>query len=764
MTGGGATIDSLVGDPSTLQPNSEPVVTDFSIDALFDDSLANQLFPFDDGSLSLWTSGQSSSGEVSSEDWLLAATASLPNLNHALLPGSGAGDGTFEWEDEGIVGIDQNGMCFQWGGAAATVGGGAGQGGGVGLGGAEEGVKGGFGGGNDRAGLDENEVPEILEAADAMKGDGELRNIVNAYLSDSSDECTLLFQSTKITQKSYGVEKRFLCPPPQVTLIGAQWTAHPTTSAQVVVLQPNHISATKTLPETTFPIHTAELTSDHFMRVDLISKTTHLRDTMDLMARTRVAQCVFKGVYVGDSEAKRMEMRCDVWKGNKLEGIEEIFEEELNWDGSQGAVRPVREVVENGFVFGSEGSVSRALKEKGAKGVEVIELSEMVTLMRGVKSMNVRIVSKPTKRVSVAEMIFSGTAIALFNRLKSQKITTKYLASDHQGTHLTVTNPSWQPWIVWKLTDPRFDLSRVPCESPIARTELAAMMHQQTVYEPFDDELVWVKGTQRLGVHEDVDVLQLLAAGKLMAAAAVKGGSEGVDDLWLKFGDVVVLQNAVTGLCTRPLVCQHMDSLGGSEECKLLEEANRGSPVGQLNRVCFSVFGERGKYMTLTAGMVLVGTEPAGVAVAVPASRHASKKRMVDRFEVSLGESAIWTVVTVDQAEYSFWKPKSHTCNESIANIIAKPSVPIPTVFRIQSLGKRVLLFSGQNFTSSLSCFIGCVQAAKTEVLCGEIAIVEVGDDVFGGCGALGRVMFEPVLLVSRVDGCVFRTGFYSFL
>ncbi|PWN40673.1 LAG1-DNAbind-domain-containing protein [Ceraceosorus guamensis] len=68
----------------------------------------------------------------------------------------------------------------------------------------------------------------------ALSGDAEptdclsfISDTMDNYLSSSSrlglGERTVLVMTSKVGQKSYGVEKRFLCPPPMVVLIGSSW-------------------------------------------------------------------------------------------------------------------------------------------------------------------------------------------------------------------------------------------------------------------------------------------------------------------------------------------------------------------------------------------------------------------------------------------------------------------------------------------------------------------------------------------------------------
>ncbi|KAJ3082587.1 hypothetical protein HDU99_002201 [Rhizoclosmatium hyalinum] len=681
-----------------------------SIDALFEDQdlpLPHPMFLYDViGNMGTPTLTSYAGGTASNSDSIdLIPTLDFEFENSMRQSSSSSSS------DHEIVGIDQNGMQFQWDDMASVFG----------------------------------AVAAVGDEGDgqSLMNDGELSQLVQCYLLDPSDECTVLVQSTKITQKSYGVEKRFLCPPTQVTLIGTRWHQDQF-PAQAVILQPHHVSSRRFLATTSGSVHVSKVVGE-FLRVDLLSTTSHLRDSFNLLYRTRVVRGLFPHVFVNESDARQMDMSVDVWCAkNNLVSQEGDDCDEGN-DVYVGKRKEQAAMIESvgRFVFGSQGIIEFQGngEPKDAKGVVRVS---------GIKSSLVRVVSKPTKRVSVAEQIYSGSQVVLFNRLKAQKITTKYLASDHHGTELSVTYPNWQSWYIWNLNDENFDPSKVPSESPLVRKNTQKTGSTQK-HDASKTDLVWVKGDARVGLFKDDSDF----SEAIIDAHQVSNPTE-ENDSHLKFGDVVVLQNAVTGLVTCPLVLTHSDRLSDDRSVDDFQDVAKGMPVGQLNRLCLVLWEDEKQFLVLSLGSV-VETALVAQDTGSSTSRNAAKKRAFEK-NVMLGENSIWTIVGIDQAEYSFWK---YPASQNLFNddCFVSPVGQIPAIFSFQQVSGCRWLLSGQNFSQSLCCFFGRFQAIKTEVLCGECMMVEFA--VGMSCDWDEPEDAQPVLLVDRADGVIFRSGFY---
>ena len=55
--------------------------------------------------------------------------------------------------------------------------------------------------------------------------------------------------------------------------------------------------------------------------------------------------------------------------------------------------------------------------------------------------------------------IFSGSLVALYNRVKSQTVTTRYLGMDGSPVEWISKTNEWDVFTIWLSTDPRIDKS-----------------------------------------------------------------------------------------------------------------------------------------------------------------------------------------------------------------------------------------------------------------------------------------------------------------
>ncbi|KAI8615533.1 hypothetical protein BC830DRAFT_1122084 [Chytriomyces sp. MP71] len=498
------------------------------------------------------------------------------------------------------------------------------------------------------------------------------RIYASASLRDPRGLRTILIETPKITQKSYGNERRFLCPPPQITLLGRAWKptdqdAQQDESALSVELQfgaaAPHESFTELLPRSHADASEAE---------------------------TRVA--VFKGVYATGDEMAQRSVNADV----RLDACGK-------WKMQSGPIR---------------------------------------------------VVSKPTKRVSEAELLYSGSSVALFNRLKAQKCSTRYLAVSTDGTQLSVSAPHWDAWTLWRLDDPRFDVSRFP------RKGDGYGDSHTTV-----DELVWhAPGVHLQGWTAPQCVLDARAANAEDAAEAFARDP-------LRFGDVVVLRNAVSGLVTRPLVLKSLECLlwVGSGAAGAIMDARVGECVGQMHRACFAKYEEEGKLLAVwedVVGVFDVAVANAAEAAALSGNgwKHGSgvkRRRSADGLD-GAADSAIWTIIGVGKTEYTFWMP--HQTMQLTPPMALELPIQMPVITSIDTTLGRVWRIRGRHFFPYLMCFIGVHAASNTVCLCPEVLEVDVGILKTNKTDQAEATMVqshEPIFLVDAQSGVVFRSGFH---
>ncbi|EJD42668.1 LAG1-DNAbind-domain-containing protein [Auricularia subglabra TFB-10046 SS5] len=190
-------------------------------------------------------------------------------------------------------------------------------------------------------------------------------------------ERTIIVMSSKVAQKSYGTEKRFLCPPPTAVLIGNSWWSEISRhgSDQGKTLPPRvvvSISGEPTPPECT---------------VDWISASGKSFDPADPPpkdATTYIGRAVGKQLFISEVDEKK----------KKVEALIHVTAPTVD-DGPERVIG----------IF---------------------------------KSRPIKVISKPSKKRQSAKnlelCINHGSTIALFHRLRAQTVSTKYLCVSGSGT------------------------------------------------------------------------------------------------------------------------------------------------------------------------------------------------------------------------------------------------------------------------------------------------------------------------------------------
>ncbi|KAH9455263.1 hypothetical protein Pst134EA_022737 [Puccinia striiformis f. sp. tritici] len=206
-----------------------------------------------------------------------------------------------------------------------------------------------------------------------------LTPFIRLYLSSTNrfllGERTVLVLSGKVAQKSYGAEKRFLCPPPSALLLGCSWWAaadadprRPMPSSNRLALHP--------------PTTVISMSGEHSIPTEAYSEWMSMSghvvgDQASLDDVVIAGRCVGKQLHISEVDEKT----------KKVEALVRVI----------------------------------------APGFGPPEARHIGTF----PSKPIKVISKPSKkRQSIKNLdlcIHHGTTIALFNRLRSQTVSTKYL-------------------------------------------------------------------------------------------------------------------------------------------------------------------------------------------------------------------------------------------------------------------------------------------------------------------------------------------------
>ncbi|KAG0910260.1 hypothetical protein G6F60_011341 [Rhizopus arrhizus] len=467
--------------------------------------------------------------------------------------------------------------------------------------------------------------------------------------------------------------------------------------------------------------------------------------------------------------------------------------------------------------------VSGADEKRRKAQVQVEIRSGQGTPIGTFHSKPIKVISKPSKkRQSVKNMdlcIHHGTTVALFNRVRAQTISTKYLGvssldsqQKDRGTCFVTRTTSWDPFLIYIV-----DLSRSPnTPSPVPFSHHPTISH----YPP-------------------------------PPAIAIQNHQ---GSLALHYNQPIVLQCVSTGLVSPVLIIRRVEKgsmvMGGNRLNDLSYPSGGewgdealGDPVSQLHKVGFqivqdpsiaqynkSTFQEQDKFFlppvthwTLpqasptinylacindVVGMHRVTderkivsrftTEIEDIKMAVRKRRlsyqqhsttvKSSNRRRVnslndellsrhvggdagrcpdqplngDCWTEDVSDSAVWTIVGTNSTSFAFWTPPDYS----------KPFYDLqdfPYVESIQSLSSTVLSLVGEHFTSDLTVWFGDVPSIQTEFKSNQLLSCTVPErhellDSFSTQLDLDTNRHKIPLLLVQEDGIIYNSLlFYSF-
>ncbi|KAI8905295.1 hypothetical protein DFJ77DRAFT_479572 [Powellomyces hirtus] len=527
-------------------------------------------------------------------------------------------------------------------------------------------------------------------------------------------------------------------------------------------------------------------------RIDLLSRTTSVRDRGDAQQLREVAVAVFSKLHIGDEEDRKM--------------IPLFYE----------VITPMGK-----FTYESRPFTK---------------------------------ISKPSRKKLTAKaqlLISSGSTITMFNRTKSQTGSTRFLGVDPDSLNvqpcpadLETGLSVWDNWVIYTMDDPRFDHTTVPGCSPMVTAPQGNGVLSTVKNGQKQSKLVWArppttgeKGSD--AVKNFVTPPMTPRVGQSTSNSQSPPGSHigevEQEPALVHYGDTVVLQHCATGLVLRPMIIRKIEN----RTCAVLEEGDvtstglevRGDPISPLHKVAFQLEGHAGRYLCLGAkggnsAVVDVhhsrqadrSSEPpppagrrrssrvsrrassrsvtvdsdadyeegaggdggggrSGSRKARAASKSASKRKNVKGSPVmdDVGEICIWTVVATDHLEATFCLPNLTPSDlETIGLKRTTPLIPhpllpsigaVPILHTITVISPHRMELAGENLTDDLWVFLGSHAVSRT---CHEsAALLHVVLDRLppssaateGAAAAAARTVV-PVLL-ARDDGVIFRTGLY---
>ncbi|CAF0804759.1 unnamed protein product [Adineta steineri] len=289
------------------------------------------------------------------------------------------------------------------------------------------------------------------------------------------------------------------------------------------------------------------------------------------------------------------------------------------------------------------------------------------------ESRKIKVISKPSKKkqsVKNAESVCiqSGTKIALFNRLRSQNVSTRFL-------HVDETN------------------------------QFHASAHE------------WGSFYIHLVDNDE---------------SSIESNEFSVKEGFIQYGSTVKLVCSVTNQSLPYLIIRKVD-----KNFVLIES---DEPVSQLHKCAFEFKNNPTNFIYLS----LVNERIVGIA---------GKPCVNERFRININDSACWTIISTDKAEYTWFEGRGP---------VTHPIAPVPVAKHIVVDGggsAATIELAGENFMPGLSVWFGEIESPCTEYRSTQTIIAEVPQfsSIMPNMPWIQRAISTPISLVRR-DGIIYLT------
>ncbi|KAG0255108.1 hypothetical protein BG011_005325, partial [Mortierella polycephala] len=391
-----------------------------------------------------------------------------------------------------------------------------------------------------------------------------MRTIIKQFLSAKTPghggEKSVLILTSKVAQKSYGTEKRFLCPPPTTMLLGSNWWSAPL-----------HRSISEDAPAPAPPKMIVSICGEAGSQQGMIDWTTSKDDGV---APIVTGKCVSKQLYINDADEKRKKV----------------------------------EVLVKFMMAGD------------------MELGTFA-------SKPIKVISKPSKkRQSIKNMelcIHHGTTISLFNRIRSQTVSTKYL-----GVSTTTQASAHAPWNYGNnnLRDwPNLEPSPESSANPVNTDGGTCFVARTGGWDPF---VVWIVSPGQTRTETLQEHSQRHPGFPPPPAIAINSPPENIPQTPIHYNQPIVLQCLSTGLVSPVMVIRKVDKgsmvLGGGSSGHASAEYDQeaiGDPVSQLHKVAFQITGQSPPTAPFSSAKLQQGTYLACLGDVVGMQRANEGKR-----------------------------------------------------------------------------------------------------------------------------------------
>ncbi|OWK02913.1 RBPJL, partial [Cervus elaphus hippelaphus] len=313
----------------------------------------------------------------------------------------------------------------------------------------------------------------------------------------------------------------------------------------------------------------------------------------------------------------------------------------------------------------------------------------------------IKVISKPSQKKQSLKntdlCISSGSKVSLFNRLRSQTVSTRYLSvedGDFPELPLRVPTPPLRPTCDTRRSQRQQDLGQK------LRTPEALL---PSVYSSADEHCSQGDFPPREG--------------------------------YVRYGSLVQLVCTVTGITLPPMIIRKV-----AKQCALLDV---DEPISQLHKCAFQFTGDHpgggGTYLCLA-------TEKVVQFQASPCPKEANR--------ALLNDSSCWTIIGTESVEFSF--STSLACTREPVT-----PVPLISTLELSGGGDVATLeLHGENFHAGLKVWFGDVEAETMYRSPRSLVCVVPDVAVFGSDWRWLRTPITVPLSLVRTDGLFYPSAF----
>jgi recombining binding protein (suppressor of hairless) len=391
--------------------------------------------------------------------------------------------------------------------------------------------------------------------------DNALRRYITAPNRLAFGERKIIVMSPKVGQKSYGTEKRFLCPHPQAVLLGSAWWHQSPDGCPRQTRLPPRVNISF---EGENPVKDATCswtTIDGKNLDEKINTETLKREEIPF-----IGNVAGKNLHISDADSKRREARAMVTVKAPLA----LHAGAHGWGAEKGTMADINnEEIVGIFPSKEIKIISKPSKKKASSKSSECECSHCYY-------------SWP---MLIPVLVQHGTTVAIFNRVRSQTTSTRYLSITPDPTRILGS-------------DGRPVTGAVPPVTTNHRTAFPGFSANANTWESF---IIWLadpKLPSGPGSQPPLHPGWPSAPSNALFAPHLS--------LPIRYNNTVVLQSLQSGVCSPVLVIrrveQDSDVVGGdgtaTEVPACLPEGELGGDlVSQLQKVAFEVYRPEQQFM-----------------------------------------------------------------------------------------------------------------------------------------------------------------------